>query len=214
MSFLGSIVGDAISGITSFIGGSQANDDAHDLAFNQMDFQREMSSTAYRRATEDMKKAGLNPILAAGASPASTPSGASAPVMNTMEGLSSAAGRMSSNALSNLRLKEEVVAVKNQAAKTKSEDFLAQYMSLTEREKAENLRQTNAKMRTETALLNAQLPAAMAEAALYDNKYGKALAGLSKGLNLGASAVSSAKGLKDLLSPQPPSYWQSLMKGK
>lgn len=48
-----------------------------DMMTRQENFQKEMSSTAYQRATADMEKAGINPMLAYMQGGASTPTGAS-----------------------------------------------------------------------------------------------------------------------------------------
>lgn len=55
-----------------------ARDFSQASADKQMAFQKEMSNTQYQRAVEDLKKAGINPILVASGLRGSTASGASA----------------------------------------------------------------------------------------------------------------------------------------
>jgi len=68
----------------NILGGILQNNSAKAQANRQMEFQEDMSNTSYQRGMEDMRKAGLNPILAAKVGGASTPSGAAAPVENVI----------------------------------------------------------------------------------------------------------------------------------
>lgn len=66
----------AIGGIAAggnIIGGLISAQSARANADHAMDRQREMSDTAHVREVEDLKRAGLNPVLSAGGSGASTP---------------------------------------------------------------------------------------------------------------------------------------------
>lgn len=58
-------------------------------ALANREWQEHMSNTAYQRAVEDMKKAGLNPILAFANGGASTPGGSAATISGASMGLAS-----------------------------------------------------------------------------------------------------------------------------
>jgi len=85
--FSGTNITGMLGGALGLIGQTQANQKNYDIAqaanaasaeqaAKQMDFQERMRSTQYQTAVEDMKKSGLNPMLAYTQGGAGTPSGA------------------------------------------------------------------------------------------------------------------------------------------
>lgn len=99
-------LGSLASGALSFFGGDDANDARMQQSAQQMAFQRDMSNTSYQRSVEDMKAAGLNPMLAYSKGGASTPPGSMAPVENEMVGAAASAGE-AAHRIAEVRLKNE-----------------------------------------------------------------------------------------------------------
>jgi len=110
-----------------------------DIAQNQMNFQERMSGTSYQRAVEDMKKAGLNPMLAYSQGGASTPSGASTTVQNKMTPAVSAA---QAQQLQNEQIKqiESQTALNSaQASKAAAETAVTTQELTNRKQQAQNL---------------------------------------------------------------------------
>lgn len=104
-----------------YLGGQQTNAaNAREAAANRA-FQERMSSTAYQRAVEDMRKAGLNPALAYEKGAAGVPGGAQAKLENPLGHSASSAAQAASLRQQNKAIRAQVEQTEALAEKTRQE---------------------------------------------------------------------------------------------
>jgi len=139
-------IGAATGGVLGFIGQNMTNQSNRDIASaanaassmnaaSQMAFQERMRETQYQTAVEDMKKAGLNPMLAYSQGGAGVPSGAMGSVSTATMGNALGAGVSGYQALASnnadLDLKaSQTTATTAQAIKTEADTIQTKAMTL------------------------------------------------------------------------------------
>jgi len=188
--------GGLLPGLAGYAAGKQeeattakANEWSAKEAQKNRAFQERMSSSAVTRATADMRAAGLNPILAAGAG-AATPGGATG---STYQADSSVSQKAASSALDSFRVKKEMEATNKAIEAQQAQIDLSHdqaFKVVAERRLTDQL----------VKKAEAELPAASAEAearrrqALIDQKMTTFDAGLKR-VGKTAEAVGNVIGL-------------------
>lgn len=158
MSFLGSAAGAVAGGLINAVGGIWANKQNSAMAALDRDFQREVLQNRNQWQAEDLKKAGINPILTAGSPSGAVGSNAGITMQNPLSGLAEGINSALNLDLQERQLKKDLKIGDSVIAKNYADAFMADEQSDYLHNQSEGVKIANDKSQLDLQYFKDTLP--------------------------------------------------------